>query len=253
MFDLAALLALMIVASVTTFKVYGRSSYVVVALGWTIVFLSFGRFALGLSWAQMGMTNWISGLVWGGACILVVAVGMAAGVAIPRLHPLFADERVQSATGADVAHKSLVELPLGTVLLEEVVFRGVLMGLLTASYGRVWGLVGSSIVFGFWHILPALEMHSAHPMASRLGSGWRAQLTTVIGTILATSAAGLLFGLLLWGSGSILAPMGQHWATNSTGSIAAWVVGRRLARRASDYDETDRAEPGSDDDIGTAA
>jgi IS5 family transposase len=36
-------------------------------------------------------------------------------VAIPRLHPLFADERVMGTTGAQVAHKSLVEVPLGTV------------------------------------------------------------------------------------------------------------------------------------------
>jgi hypothetical protein len=32
--------------------------------------------------------------------------------------------------------------------------------------------------------------------------------------------------LVVW-SGSVLAPMGLHWATNSTGSIAAWLVGRR--------------------------
>ena len=33
-------------------------------------------------------------------------------------------------------------------------------------------------------------------------------------------------------SGSVLAPMGLHWATNGPGSIAAWLVGRRQARSA---------------------
>jgi hypothetical protein len=37
------------------------------------------------------------------------AIAMAAGVAIPRLHPLFADERVMGTSGAQVARKSLVE------------------------------------------------------------------------------------------------------------------------------------------------
>ena len=53
----------------------------------------------------MGMHNWIPGLVWGGACILVVTVAMAAGVAIPRLHPLFADERVTSVSASQLAQQ----------------------------------------------------------------------------------------------------------------------------------------------------
>ncbi len=208
------------------------------------MFLQFGRSVAGLSWADMGMHRWIEGLAWGGACILIVTVAMAAGVAIPRLHPLFADERVLSVSGPQLAHKALVEIPVGTVLLEEVVFRGVLMGLLTVQYGWVWGLVGSSFVFGLWHILPALEMHGSHSMAERIGSGWRGALTTVIGTIVATGVAGIGFGLLLLGSGCILAPMGLHWATNSTGSIAAWLVGKRRSAAAGGDSE---AEPSGED------
>ena len=45
-------------------------------------------------------------------------------------------------------------MPLGTVLLEEVAFRGVLWGLLAHMDGpRVATLVSHSL-FGLWHILP---------------------------------------------------------------------------------------------------
>jgi membrane protease YdiL (CAAX protease family) len=223
---LLGLLGLMVVASITTYKAQ-NGWYVLVSFFWTGIFLQFGRSVANLSWADMGMHRWGQGLVWGGTCILIVTIAMAAGVAIPRLHPLFADERVFAVSGSQIAHKALVEVPIGTVLLEEVVFRGVLMGLMTVQYGWIWGLVGTSLVFGFWHVLPALEMHGAHALASKLGEGWRGAVTTVLGTVLATGLAGIGFGLLRLGSGCILAPMGLHWATNSTGSIAAWLVAKR--------------------------
>ncbi len=166
---LGLLLVLMLLASVTTFHV-SRRWYVPLALVWTLAFLLFG-YRVGLSWAEMALGSWITGLAWGLGCILVVSLAMAAGVAIPRLHPLFADERVMGTTGAQVARKSLVEVPLGTVLLEEVVFRSVLLGLLTSMYGTVVGVLGSAFVFGLWHILPALEMHDSHSLTSQLGSG----------------------------------------------------------------------------------
>jgi membrane protease YdiL (CAAX protease family) len=91
-------------------------------------------------------------------------------------------------------------------------------------------VLGSAFVFGLWHILPALEMHDSHSLTSQLGSGWGAKLATVGVTILATGGAGILFALLVVVSGSVLAPMGLHWAMNGPGSIAAWLVGRRQDR-----------------------
>lgn len=228
--EFAILLLMMLLASVTTFHVPGHW-YVPLAVAWATAFVEFGGL-VGLTAEQMGLTNWVSGLLWGGACIGVVSLGMTAGVAVPRLHPLFADERTAGATGAEVAHKSLIELPFGTVMLEEIVFRSVLLGLLTVKFGTVAGVAGSAFLFGLWHILPALEMHDSHSLTSQLGSGLRAKVMTVVGTILATGAAGVGFAMLVVWSGSVLAPMGLHWATNSTGSIAAWFVARRRARHA---------------------
>ena len=241
---LALMLVMMLLASITTFRV-SRRWYVPLALVWTVAFLAFGTWA-GLSRTEMALGNWPSGLAWALGAIGVVTVAMAAGVAIPRLHPLFADERILHTTGAQVAHKSLVEVPLGTVLLEEVVFRSVLLGLLTTTYGTVAGVLGSAFFFGLWHILPALEMHDSHSLTSQLGSGVGAKLATVVVTILATGAAGVGFALLVVVSGSVLAPMGLHWATNGPGSVAAWLVGRIQARQAESAEgDPDDRSPGS--------
>lgn len=241
----AVLLFMMLLASVTTFHVAGHW-YLPLAVAWATAFVWFGG-VVGLTQAQMGLTNPIPGLLWGGACIAIVSLGMIAGVAVPRLHPLFADERTSGATGAEVAHKSLIELPFGTVMLEEIVFRSVVLGVLTVRFGTVAGVVGSSLLFGFWHILPALEMHGSHSLTSQLGAGLRAKAMTVVGTILATGAAGVGFAMLVVWSGSVLAPMGLHWATNSTGSIAAWFVARRLRRANSALaDDTAADDAGAD-------
>ncbi len=236
--DLLLLLVMMLAASVTTFRV-SRRWYVQLALVWCAAFVLFGWWA-GLSRSQMGLGSWITGMAWGFGCIAVVTVAMALGVAIPRLHPLFADERVQHSSATDVAHKSFFEVPLGTVMMEEIVFRSVLLGLLTKQFGTVAGVLGSAVLFGFWHILPALEMHDSHSLTSRFGSGWPARLATVAGTVAATGAAGVVFALLVVVSGSVLAPMGLHWATNGPGSIAAWLVSQRQARR----ERQQRALPG---------
>ncbi len=227
---LALLIVLMLVASITTFRA-SPHVYVRVALAWTVGFLTYGQVVLGLSLSEMGLANWRSGLLWGGGCIAIIGTGIVAGIHIPQLHPLFADERAIKVSGTEVAVKSLVEVPVGTVLLEEVVFRSVLLGLLVSDYGTVWGVVGSSFLFGLWHILPSLEMHDSHSLTSQLGRGWRGKLLTVVGTILATGAAGVLFAMLVVWSGSVLAPVGLHWAMNSMGSVAAWLVPRRAARR----------------------
>lgn len=230
--SLAILLGLMLVASVTTFHA-SPHVYVRVALAWTVAFLTFGQLA-GLSLAEMGLANWSTGLLWGAGCVTVVGVALVAGVHIPRLHPLFADERAIKVSGTEVAVKSLVEVPLGTVLLEEVVFRSVLLGMLTVRFGTVAGVAGASFLFGLWHILPSLEMHDNHSLTSQLGSGWRGKLMTVVGTILATGAAGVVFSMLVVWSGCILAPVGLHWAMNSMGTVAAWFVARRSRPRAAE-------------------
>jgi membrane protease YdiL (CAAX protease family) len=193
----------------------------------------------GLSWSSLGLghTTWITGAIW--AAGIVLAVGTVIGIAggIPRLHHLFADERITEVSGAVTARKALLDIPLGTVLIEEFAFRGVLLALGTLVWGTPWAVAWTSLLFGLWHISPALEMHDSH--AARQGASW----ITVVGTVLFTGLSGAGFALLRLYTGSLLPPAALHWAANGTGVVVGWWVARR--RKANEellakYDEDER-------------
>jgi membrane protease YdiL (CAAX protease family) len=84
-------------------------------------------------------------------------------------------------------------------------------------------------LFGLWHVLPALDLARTNNAVA--GSGRRARLAVaVVGTVAFTAAAGVLFGELRRRSGSLLAPMLLHWATNAAGvlgSALVWAISRR--------------------------
>ena len=86
----------------------------------------------GLSWEQLGLSRSrvLAGLAWGGGAFALVAALYAIGLVVPGLHPLLADSRVAGAEFGDIAGDVLVRIPLGTVLWEEVAFRGVLLAAL---------------------------------------------------------------------------------------------------------------------------
>lgn len=103
--------------------------YVPLNLGATAVLLAaarragLGRDDLALRPGALG-----SGVRWGGAIALVAAVGLGVALAVPALHPLLEDERVGDIGYGLLAYRTLIRIPLGTVVLEEIAFRGVLFG-----------------------------------------------------------------------------------------------------------------------------
>ena len=112
----------------------------------------------GLSASDLGLRRdrlW-AGARWGGAVAAVVAGALAVAWAVPALHPLLDDARVQRLSPGAVAYHALVRIPLGTVLFEEVAFRGALFGALAPTSGRVRAALASSAVFGLWHVRPTL-------------------------------------------------------------------------------------------------
>jgi membrane protease YdiL (CAAX protease family) len=120
----------------------------------------------------------------------------------------------------------LVSVPLGTVLLEELAFRGSLLALLRRLGSTTRAVVVSSVLFGLWHIAPAIGTagdNSALPGTSQSGSGLA---VAVVGTVIATTIAGVVFCWLRLRSGSLVAPMLGHIATNSGAFFIAWVLAR---------------------------
>lgn len=179
--------------------------------------------AHGLTASDVGLahTTWLTGLGWSLAIVLVIGSVIGIAGSIPRLHHLFADERITDVSGFDTARKALLDIPFGTVLIEEFAFRGVLLALGSMLWSTPWALVWTSVLFGLWHISPALEMHDSH--AATKGGSW----TTVLGTVVFTGLSGVGFGLLRLWTDSLFPPAALHWAANGTGVVVGWWVHRR--------------------------
>ena len=154
-----------------------------------------------------------AGLVPG---LLVGAPVAAAVVALgchPGTRPLFADRRLAGVTAAGVAYRAAVRIPLGTVVLEEVAFRGVLPALA--------GAVPASLAFGAWHVVPTAAALDVNRVTGRR------RLAVLAGTVAATTAVGLGLCRLRRATGGLLAPAIVHAAATST---AVLVAGLRPAR-----------------------
>lgn len=186
----------------------------------------------GLSWAELGLGRgtWRRGLLWGAVIIGAVAVVLAAGAALPLTRQAFRDTRYRLGW-TDALLTALVLIPVGTVLLEEIAFRGVLWGLLRRVRGTAWATVVSSALFGLWHILPSIGLAANNEaIGGAVGRGRSAQVITDLTTVLFTALAGVVFCELRRRSGSVLASAAMHWATNGLAvlaSAAVWAWGTR--------------------------
>ena len=184
--------------------------------------LALARWA-GLSWQEVGLGagTWRRGLIWAFGAIGAVAVVFAAGAALPLTRDAFRDTRYELGW-AHAALTAFLLIPLGTVLFEEVAFRGVLWGLLRRGHGTWIATVVSSVLFGLWHVLPSLSLAADNQaIGSTVGKGTSGQVISVLGTVLFTGLAGVVFCELRRRSGSLLASAGLHWATNGLGVLAA--------------------------------
>ncbi len=184
--------------------------------------LALARWA-GLSWQEVGLGpgTWRRGLIWAFGAVGAVAVVFAAGAALPLTRDAFRDSRYELGWEHAVLTAFLL-IPLGTVLFEEVAFRGVLWGLLRRGH-RTWvATVVSSILFGLWHVLPSLGLAADNQaIGSAVGKGTSGEAISVLGTVLFTGLSGVVFCELRRRSGSLLASAGLHWATNGLGVLAA--------------------------------
>ncbi|MEU1986360.1 CPBP family intramembrane glutamic endopeptidase [Nocardia sp. NPDC019395] len=154
-----------------------------------------------------GRPDWSSGrgVRIGAGCAAGVAIGCAAAFAIPAVRGSLA---VAEERAADVGTLEwvAVHIPLGTVYAEELIFRATLDPLLDRECGGRIGTLLGGAVFGLWHIYPA-----------------RVAGDNVLGTVVFTGGAGLVFGGLGRWAGSATAPALMHWAVNAGGALLSRV------------------------------
>jgi uncharacterized protein len=170
---------------------------------------------------DLGLANVRHGVKVGLALLALVACVYAIGVAIPATRDLFRDKRVGERSVGRMVLETVIRIPFGTVLLEEVAFRGVLLGQFGRRLGWRRGAVASSGLFGLWHVLPSLGINKVNPTLRDAGV---ARPVAVVGAVVLTALAGCFMCWVRLRARSLLAPAFLHTATNSLGFAVAWLV-----------------------------
>lgn len=226
----ALVTSVLVVVNLLT-NLWARQHYLLISLWATGVLLAIAWLA-GLSWASLGLDfTWgtqTQGFIWSAALVGIVFLGYAIAAALPWTRKGFADARTAEMGVGMFLYHAFLRIPLGTALMEEVAFRGVLLAAVTAAWGTVWGVAVSSVLFGFWHVLPALEFHEASSTTDRLGNSWWAKFTTVGGQVVGTGLAGVGFCMVRIWSGSLLPSIALHASLNALGFGLSWAFARRL-------------------------
>ncbi len=189
---------------------------------------------MGTAAALVGVARWASvgggdlgltGESLGAGAVAGAAVALLLGVAalLPRTRPFFADGRMAGVGPMGTAYRALVRIPVGTVALEEIAFRGVLLGLFDRLVPVPWAVGGSCLLFGLWHVVP---------MKATLATNGLPVRPAVVGAAaVATALAGAGLCWLRLSTGGLAAPAVVHAAASATATVAAFFVVRRRQRR----------------------
>jgi uncharacterized protein len=176
----------------------------------------------GLTWRDLGLcpTTWRTGLRWGGAAVGVAALGYGVAFLLPATRPLLENPGVESSSSSQLVLRALLLIPVGTVLCEELAFRGVLHGLTERAWaGRLWA--GRGVIFmvasafAVWHLAGAL--------ASPVGG---IPVLGVVVVLLVTALGGVVMSVVRRRTGSLFASIGIHLGTNVVGLVAVLLATR---------------------------
>ena len=177
----------------------------------------------GLGWEPLGLSSgsWPTGVRWGLLLGVLLPSPLFLALVLPEpIGSLLDDPRMVGVGTAGLAYLMLVRIPLGTALFEEVLFRGVLYGSWEKTYGAHGAIVGSSAVFGVWHVTATLELLRS---SERVGSPVVLGLA-VAGGVVATFVGGLFFVWIRRRTGGIYGPFLAHWLVNSLAALAAFLA-----------------------------
>lgn len=216
----------LLVWSLVANLVIGDQFYVTRNLVLAVLLLVLAR-GVGLTWRDLGLDPEAlgDGVRVGRLAVLVVAVVVALGAGladvVPGIGSLLADRRADLPFDR-LVFDTLIRIPIGTALFEEIAFRGVLLAAFL-QIASTWSAVAwSSLVFGLWHIAPTIVALRLNDVVPTSAAGWG----SLIGAVVITTVAGAAFSWLRLVSGSLAAPILAHWATNSFGLLAAAVTQR---------------------------
>jgi uncharacterized protein len=166
----------------------------------------------------LGLADMRAGVRYGAAAAGIVLLALIVAAVIPATNGFLHDSRAQ-ISGGRLLYELAVPILLLTAVPEEFAFRGVLLG----SALRLWGPWRASLItsalFGLWHVAPTL-----HTMSDNAAVAGASASLVVLGSIAVTFLAGLVFCWLRLRSGSLIAPVLAHVATNGLALTVAWLI-----------------------------
>jgi uncharacterized protein len=177
----------------------------------------------GVSWSGMGMCPdpLGRGIRIGLATAVPTMAVVELAVVVPATRRFFQDERAREGGARHVLFETLVRMPLGTALPEEVIFRGSLLGLFTQRHSPAAAALMSSILFGVWHVLPTLRTLPLNPAGALAHGNPKRTGGAVLAAVTSTAVAGYGLAWLRFRSGSIAAPVIAHTTLNAVAYLAA--------------------------------
>ena len=175
----------------------------------------------GSSWDDLGLgrRHIGRGLKVGAAAGAATIVAMLVAAGLPATRGFFDDARVPAdADGWERLYQTVIRIPVGTVVFEELAFRAVLLAVLCRRLPLRSAVTLNSALFGVWHIVPTLSTATANDIEGL------ARVGLVAGSVLVTAVGGALFCALRVRGGHVLAPAMLHLAFNDVGYLVSWWV-----------------------------
>jgi membrane protease YdiL (CAAX protease family) len=227
---MVTVLGTLVVSNVMANQVIPSWAYVPWNCGVAVVLLIVAVRGDGCSTDDLGLAarKVPDGLRWGGALSAGLLAVYLIGMFNPLTRDLFKDDRAD-ITLAQLAWQALVMVPLGTVLMEEIAFRGVLPAMFRRrltrhANGPLRADLLAALLFGFWHVLPSWNVNEVNPVFRDLLPGPLGRTAAITAGVIGTGAAGMGLSWLRNRSDSLTAPMLMHWSTNSLGYVLSWIV-----------------------------
>src|SRR5215218_2220432 len=217
----------LVIVALAGAKVVDRAvpgAHVAVGLGLVVCLVAIAR-GQGLTAVDLGLARsaWPAGLRWGAAAAALVGTAYALAYVTGPVREALPEG--EGGLGRAALWAVLVVIPLGTVLPEELAFRGLLLAQLGRRYGLLAAVLLSSGLFGLWHVVPSLGGGTANAtMASVVGADAAGTVVRVVVTVCFTSLAGVVLCALRLRSGSLLAPVLAHWTVNGLGFIVTLIA-----------------------------
>ena len=192
----------------------GGSWHFVIAGAALVAVSFFAARVLGLDAAALGLrpAGALRGALVGAFAGAFVATGAAAimrGV-VPALigQPVIYEPLSRVAAG-DLSRHVALFLPFGTVIPEEIAFRGTLLGGLLARYGVRSAVLASAIAFALWHgtVTFFTVMNTTMPVVLIVPA--------IAGAFVVLFVGGLTMAGLRVTTGSLATTVAAHWAFNA--------------------------------------